>query len=85
MKLASIFFQCFAHNLCFSAAYHGFKRLERSLLDTLDALEVGEQRLLSFRSYSLDGIECRGCLPFAALVAVESDGKAVYLVLYALE
>ena len=77
--------QPFLDDFCLTLAYYRFYLFNRGFFDAFHALEVGEQGLLGLGAGALDVVECRGGLPLAALIAVEGDGKAVYLVLYAFE
>ena len=65
--------------LCFS--HYGCQLLGRCFADTLHAFELLEQRTFCLFSDAFYLVQCRGYLPFAAFVAVEGDGKAVYFIL----
>ncbi len=53
------------------------------LFQPLHAAESLQQHFTCLGAYAGQVVEDGACLPFAAFVAVEGDGEAVYLVLHA--
>ena len=67
-------------SFCFS--YSAYQLFQRCFLDAFHALELLEQGGFCLLANAFYFVQCRCNLPFAALVAVEGDGKTVYLILY---